>query len=442
MDDLIVIGLGHGDEGKGSAVDYYAHQAGQSLVVRFSGGNQAGHNVVRPDSTWHCFAQLGSGSFEDSHTHLSRYMLVKPQALLTEAEVLESKGVVSPLSRLTIDPRCTIITPMQATLNQMRERSREDDRHGSCGCGVGETVSDRAMGLSIQVGDIGDPGFAKTVEDMWGVKKAEADRLLAAHPTQQMKVAWSWFEVMAPQRLVREYEEFRERVRVVRTDQLQVAGQIICEGSQGLLLDPLYGCQPYITKTPCSSRQAADTLSEMGRHNHTSVGVLAAYAHRHGPGPLPTEDPTLYGALGDPRNPENRWQGAFRVGWFDSVLANYALDANGGVDHIFLTKMDLLWRSYYDLPTPRICTAYLYDGDLSRLEGVADYSDLGDGTARITKLHPWDKPGTLLTRILSRCRPLEWIMTENETAYIRLIEDLLNTRVGVVSWGPTYEDKV
>src|SRR4051812_324807 len=156
----LVVDLAYGDCGKGTIVDFLARRSpGDCTVVRFNGGPQAGHNVVTPDGRHHTFSQFGSGSFVPGvRTFLSRFMLIEPYALLKEAHHLQDLGVPDPLVRLTIDARCPIITPAHQAANRIRELSRGDAAHGTCGVGVGETVQDTLEhpDVILHAGDLGD----------------------------------------------------------------------------------------------------------------------------------------------------------------------------------------------------------------------------------------------------------------------------------------------
>ena len=140
----IVCGLGFGDEGKGSVVDFLCSPRLPSparTVIRFNGGAQAAHNVLTADGRHHTFAQFGSGSFTPGvRTHLSRFVLVDPLALAAEAAHLASAGVPDALDRLTVERDALLVTPYHQAANQTREAARGRDRHGSCGMGIGETV--------------------------------------------------------------------------------------------------------------------------------------------------------------------------------------------------------------------------------------------------------------------------------------------------------------
>ncbi|MDF1667204.1 MAG: adenylosuccinate synthetase, partial [Planctomycetota bacterium] len=154
---IIVVGLGFGDEGKGSIVDFLCReQVIAPVVVRFNGGSQAAHNVITPDGRHHTFAQFGSGMFvPNTLTHLSSFSLVDLFALDREAHALAKLGVGDPYARLSIDERAKIITPFQKAANRLREALRKD-RHGSCGMGIGETMADSLANppLLVQASDL------------------------------------------------------------------------------------------------------------------------------------------------------------------------------------------------------------------------------------------------------------------------------------------------
>ena len=140
---ILIADLGYGDAGKGSIVDYLTRKTGAHTVVRYNGGAQAAHNVITPEGKHHTFAQFGSGTFvPGTRTHLSRFMMVHPLALLAEERHLQSLGIDDAFPRLSIDREALVTTPFQQAANRIKEIARGDGRHGSCGMGVGETMSD------------------------------------------------------------------------------------------------------------------------------------------------------------------------------------------------------------------------------------------------------------------------------------------------------------
>src|SRR6478672_9818770 len=138
---IVTVGLGFGDEGKGAAVDFLCRRLDADLVVRYCGGSQAGHNVQLPDGRRHTFAQFGAGTLAGARTFLAPRMIINPTALGKEAAHLEELGVADPYRMLTVHPGCLVSTWFHQALNQLRELSRGDGRHGSCGHGIGETRS-------------------------------------------------------------------------------------------------------------------------------------------------------------------------------------------------------------------------------------------------------------------------------------------------------------
>src|SRR6266511_4167773 len=308
---VIVVDLGYGDAGKGTVVDWLCATRAVHTVVRFNGGAQAGHNVVRPDGRQHTFAQFGSGTFHAGvRTHLSRHVVVDPLALVVEADHLAAVGVPDALARLTVDRDALLATPYHRAANRARETARGVDRHGSCGLGVGETMA-----------------------------------YALAHPADAPRVG----DCAAPRLLCHRLALLRSAVR---------AGPVVFEGAQGVLLDEWHGFHPYTTWSTTTFTNAEELLAEAGASGYR-LGVLRTFTTRHGPGPLVTEDPTLL--LTHRYNPTNPWQGGFRVGHFDAVAHRYALAVAGGVDGLALTHLDTAARR----PGLRLCDRYDREGGLS-----------------------------------------------------------------------------
>ena len=138
---ILTVDLGFGDAGKGSIVDYLARRHDAHTVVRYNGGAQAGHRVVTPGAApqEHVFAQFGSGALAGAATHLSRFMLLDPLAMMVEAQHLRELGAPDPFAHTTIDAGALVITPFQRAANRLKELARGAGRHGSCGMGIGET---------------------------------------------------------------------------------------------------------------------------------------------------------------------------------------------------------------------------------------------------------------------------------------------------------------
>ncbi|MCB1077284.1 MAG: adenylosuccinate synthetase [Verrucomicrobiae bacterium] len=143
---FLTVDLGFGDAGKGSVVDFLTRAQAAHTVIRYNGGAQAGHRVVAATGQGapqeHVFAQFGSGALAGAATHLTRYMILDPLAMLAEAAHLQQLGLTDIFQRTTIDAQALVITPFQRAVNRLRELARGQGRHGSCGIGIGETVAD------------------------------------------------------------------------------------------------------------------------------------------------------------------------------------------------------------------------------------------------------------------------------------------------------------
>lgn len=441
---IAVCGLGFGDEGKGTTVDLLVRLLGLSYVFRFNGGSQPAHNVVAPDGTWHCFAQFGSGSLNPgAQTVLSRDMLVDLERLAIEASVLQRKVAEDVWSRLTIDPDCLLITPMQAMLGRMREIARGKDAHGSCGHGVGETVFDAEAGLSLRVRDMlaGRTGMQR-IDAIADAKIAEAARLASEHPFEELNLLLGQIREIDTEALYCRYLLTLERMTVeAAASILRRNGSdhaIIGEGAQGALLDRRGGFIPNVTKTDTTRHNAVVLLREAGIDEPFTLGVLRAYGHRHGAGPFVSEDSSLRERFADPHNFENRWQGAFRVGWLDLLALRYGIRLNGRVDALSLTGLDRL----SGLERIRVCVAYVTP-DGRRFTEIPENLRAEERAALVASCSPeWiELPGWSEDIASVRRRD---DLPRNARAYVRFIEsgDGLATPAAIISVGPSAEQKI
>ncbi|TYK48080.1 adenylosuccinate synthetase [Actinomadura decatromicini] len=409
MGHVIVVDLGFGDAGKGTVVDHLCSVNPVAAVVRFNGGAQAAHNVVARDGRHHTFAQFGSGTFTPGvRTHLSRFMMVDPLALAAEADHLRGLGVPDALDRLTADAGALLTTPYHRAANRARESARGAARHGSCGMGVGETAS-----------------YALAHADAPRV----ADCLSPARLRRRLAALRDWYRDTFPggddvpevDACAAAFTAFADRVEIVGEGHLRAllrAGDVVFEGAQGVLLDEWHGFHPYTTWSTTTFANAETLLAEAGA-SAARLGVLRAYATRHGPGPFVTEDPALTAGLPDRHNAAGRWQGAFRVGHLDAVALRYALDAAGGADGLAVTHLDVAGAR----PELRVCVAYELGGArVGRLDsGPPDLDRQAALTRRLVTARPVYEP--------LGGRPVE------------RIEDLLGLPVVLRSYGPTAADK-
>jgi len=338
-----VIGLGFGDEGKGSIVDWLGRRAiadgaRQLVVVRWNGGPQAQHHVVTDDGLLHCFAQLGAASFAGARTHLAGDMAVDLFAL--QAERAAFAAVSGLLPAVTIDPRCPLVTPWHAAVNLVREIVRGGARHGTTGRGVGEA---KLGPIQMHAGELAYDFAARTRE----VRAALLARAAALATTDAARAV---VETAASADVLDGYLDAAS-VPVAITTELPAADHVILESAQGSLLDRDHGFFPHVTPSRITRRAARDVARGLGLGAFSTWGVLRAYHTRHGEGPFPSETAL---PLPELHNPDTGPAGRFRVGWFDAVLARYALAFAGPIDHLAVTCLDRVAA----LPERRIVTRY------------------------------------------------------------------------------------
>jgi adenylosuccinate synthase len=399
---VVVTGLGYGDEGKGSVTDALVRNLGAKLVVRYNGGPQAAHHVVCDDGRWHSFHQFGAGALAGARTHLSRFMLVDPFALQREARALSQVNVVHPWGRLSVDPRCLVTTPYQQAMNRLRELARGADRHGSCGMGIGETVEDELLGRPVvRIGQLGR--YYELRDTLEAIRR---EKLKAAEALGAFTVG-PYFDLLKSSKMSVEYARRYQTIAGVLAmradaDIIDTAeGSVVFEGAQGALLDQDCGFAPHTTWSKTSAQNALSLIAELSRDLDTQViGVIRAYATRHGAGPFPTER-VMGDVNADDHNQANEWQGDFRVGAFDAPMLRYALAINSDtVTSLAVTHMDKVHDNW---PV------------------VSEYEGFG--------------PTATLTQAVAGAVPVFTHMLA--TAFVRFVETQAGIPISLTSWGQT-----
>jgi len=382
---VAVVGLGFGDEGKGSVVDFLAKELAADWIIRANGGAQAGHNVITGDGRHHTFSQFSAGSFRPRvKTYLSRFFFLDLLALRTEAEVLRSKGVSDPLSRLYISTGVTILTPLQRSFNRLRELIRGKDAHGSCGLGIGEAFAlRRNPDLQIFPPDLAElSSLHIKLARQQDYYIREADRLFLSHPGARksgdeirellLDLRFPPLPRIAAERMHAaaqglQFVSDEHAGRILKSD-----ATVLFEGAQGMLLDQEHGFWPHVTPSSAGFTNPFQMLREHdSQRSMIRLGVIRTYLTRHGAGPLPTfavaetAGGTVETALPELHNNASGMQGDFRRGWPDLALLDYAIRCAGGIDGLALTHADRFGQ------IRKICRSYenLTTEDLLRSEG-------------------------------------------------------------------------
>jgi adenylosuccinate synthase len=410
----IVIGLTLGDEGKGTIVDYLATQREKpNAVVRFSGGVQAAHNVIMPDGLHHTFAQLGSASFHGVRTILSRYMLVDPFGLALESSIFYEKTGFDALTTLLASENALMTTPIHAAINKKREILRGADMHGSCGVGVGETQNyfNQVGWKAPKLADLLNPSILMV--------KLEYLLDYAMHEVGDISDLIPSFN-----ELKCSYVNFADDkvINIVSDDYISKElrkGYNIFEGSQGVLLDERRGFHPHTTWSTTTQERAQILLKEANLERGNVIGVTRSYATRHGAGPMPSElkDDKTVSLFPENHNGYGVFQGGWRIGDLDLPLLEYGTRANGGVDEVAITHLDIPYKkavtSYKDLDT--IPTDYFNENRQKQevfLKGLNKAHE-----SKVT------------------------IDITSEEQLVGLVEDACKAPCTIKSYGPTWRDK-
>lgn len=416
---IVVVGMQCGDEGKGSIVDYLAREQRAGTVARFNGGAQAQHRVVTADGREHVFSQFGSGSFVPGcSTFLSRFHMLNPVALWNEAEALQRVVGGDPvLERLTIDAEAPLITPFHIAANRLKARAQEP-RHGTTGQGIGEVAWDVQRGLAWPARILRASTLLQALKADQARKREECEAAwLNAGP--EMLAEWHiLMDPAFPERVANAWHEIGRHLTIAEDFDLTDDGRpVIFEGAQGVLLDEDFGFAPHTTWSKTTTLNADDLAYEHSFDSIQRIGVLRAYATRHGEGPLPTE------ANLDLPEPEvdKGWAGDFRVGYTDLVLARYAADVCP-VHQLAVTNVDRV-------PHPwQACSAYKHpfrDRLITHLATDPDDAAVGACLADADTL--------------AACDPVyDTVDTDDVSAVLAMA---MNVPLRIVSEGPTAEDK-
>ena len=421
MPAYAIIGGQWGDEGKGKVVDYLAERA--HCVVRYSGGNNAGHTVVNQQGEF-SFHLVPSGVFWPQVTCIiGNGVVVDPDVLLDELDDLESRGVDT--SRLFVSERAHLIMPYHIVLDRLEERSRGSGALGTTGKGVGPAYVDKTGRMGIQAGELLDstsllPRLERTIEFKNAlITKVYGEESVSVEEVYDKCVRWG-------QRL----KEQLRPTELILQDTLAKGQNVILEGAQGTLLDLDHGTYPYVTSSSPSIGGACTGLGLSPRHVAGIVGVFKAYSTRVGSGPLVSE---MENGTADALR-ERAWEygtttgRARRIGWFDTVAGRYSVMINGFTS-LVLTRLDVL----DGFPTIKVCVGYKVDGDL--LDHFPSSVSLLDRCEPVyEELQGWDTPTAGATQMSQ--------LPREAMAYVNRLEELVGCPIHLISTGPRREETI
>ena len=414
MPAIVLLGAQWGDEGKGKATDLLGGRV--DYVVRYQGGNNAGHTVVIGDEKY-ALHLMPSGILSPGVVPvIGNGVVVDPAVLLHEMAGLEARGVDT--SRLLISASAHLITPYHVTLDKVSERFLGKSKIGTTGRGIGPTYMDKVGRLGIRVQDLFDPSILR--QKVEGALANKNQVLIKVFNRRELEVD------AVTEELLQYAEPLRPHVAdtaVVLNDALDAGKIVLLEGGQGTLLDVDHGTSPFVTSSNPTAGGAC-TGSGIGPTRVTRViGILKAYTTRVGSGPFPTELLDEWGerlrsvggevgvTTGRPR----------RCGWFDAPIARYATRVNGLTD-IFLTKLDVL-TGVERIP---VCVAYDIEGQRVT-ELPMTQTDFHHARPVYEELPGW-------TEDISGARSIE-DLPPNAQAYVRYLEELSGAPISAIGVG-------
>jgi adenylosuccinate synthase len=420
--NLVVIGTQWGDEGKGKVVDLLAEHA--DLVVRFQGGNNAGHTMVVGGEQF--IAHLvPSGILQGKTCVIGNGLVVDPGVLLEEIDYLTQRGVdVSP-GRLYISEKAHVIMPYHKAVDLAREKFKGDKKIGTTGRGIGPCYEDKATRRGIRFAELIDPAlFRERLGPILHEKNFYLQHYLTAEP-------------VAEDAIINAYDQYAMRlapyvtnVSVTVNDAVTSGKQLLFEGAQGTHLDIDHGTYPFVTSSNTVAGSACCGTG-IGPKSITDVlGIVKAYTTRVGRGPFPSE---LTDAIGDRIQEKGAEFGATtgrrrRCGWLDTVLLRNAVRLNG-LSGLAITKLDVL----SGLGELCICTGYEANGN-PVAEFPANLNQLAACRPIYQKLPGWDADLTGIRRYEE--------LPENTKNYLTAIETLTQTPIRIISVGPGREETI
>lgn len=422
MPNVVIIGTQWGDEGKGKVVDLLAEHA--DVVVRFQGGNNAGHTMVVQGKQFISHL-VPSGILQGKTCYLGNGMVIDPGVLLEEIDYLADKGISVGPGQIRISEKAHVIMPYHKSLDHAREIKKGDNKIGTTGRGIGPCYEDKATRRGIRFIELINPGvFTERVERILEEKNFNLENYLSAAPLKADNIIETYTAYAA--RLA----PYVGNISVELHDSLKSGKQILFEGAQGTHLDIDHGTYPFVTSSNTLSGNACCGAGIGPKEIHQVIGIVKAYTTRVGRGPFPSE---LFDDIGDTIQAKGAEFGATtgrrrRCGWLDTVILNNAVRLNG-LTGLAVTKLDVLGG----LESLNICTAYEYQGKtLDYFPG--DLQILGECKPVYETLPGWSED-------ISDIRTFN-DLPDNTKKYLKRIEELAQTPVQIISIGPGREETI
>ena len=417
MSAFIVLGAQWGDEGKGKMTDYLAEDA--DVVVRFQGGNNAGHTVVVGDKEYKLHLIPSGILYDDKLNVIGNGVVLDPKALFEEIDYLEGVGVKVTPEKLIISDRAQLIMPYHKVLDRLKEKARGKNDIGTTGKGIGPCYTDKFERCGIRVCDLMHPEvFAEKLKENIEMKNAYITKVLGGEALDYNEILNEYLE------FGKRLKPFIEETSVKVYNDIKADKTVLFEGAQGMLLDIDYGTYPYVTSSNTTAGGVSNGVGIGPNMITNAVGITKAYTTRVGKGPFPTE---LLDETGEWIREKGHEYGVTtgrsrRCGWLDLVIVKTAVRVSG-LTSLAVTKIDTL----AGLDTLKVCVGYKFDGkvidyfpasleDLAKCEPV--YEEFAGWGEEVANARSYDE------------------LPENAKKYLERIEEFTETKISIVSVGP------
>jgi adenylosuccinate synthase len=422
VSNIVIVGTQWGDEGKGKIVDLLAEFA--DIVVRFQGGNNAGHTMVVKGEQFISHL-VPSGILQNKTCVIGNGMVIDPSVLLEEIDYLISKGISVGPDNLKISEKAHIIMPYHKYVDSAREKTKGDKKIGTTGRGIGPCYEDKATRRGIRFIELIDTEvFIERVKSIVKEKNFYLKNFLSC-------------ETVDPESIINQYNGYAKKlapyvtnISIIIDDALKEGKQVLFEGAQGAHLDIDHGTYPYVTSSNTIAGNACSGAGVGPKKITGVIGIVKAYTTRVGEGPFPAE---LFDETGDAIQKKGVEFGATtgrkrRCGWLDTVILRNAVRLNG-LTGIAVTKLDVL----DGLETVNICTSYEYNGKPVN-NFPASLKKLAACKPVYETLPGWSED-------ISSIKKFE-DLPQNTINYLKRVEELIETPINIVSVGPGRDETI
>lgn len=421
MPGLVLLGAQWGDEGKGKVTDYLSEKA--DYIVRYQGGNNAGHTVVVNGEVFK-LRLIPSGIISGNAVSvIANGVVVDPEVLLAELAMLKDKNV--DISKLRISDRAHVIMPYHKYIDELEELSRGDDKIGTTKNGIGPCYMDKCARVGIRIGDLLDTEvLRKRLQSVIEQKNLLLTKRYEVEPVNFEEIYNLYVEYG------KKIEPYVCDTSLLLYEALEDGKQVVFEGAQGTLLDLDHGTYPFVTSSNPTSGFASVGSGVGPQYFNKVLGIIKAYTTRVGEGPFPTE---LDNNVGEHLQTVGHEFGTVtgrmrRCGWLDLALINYSIRLSG-INTLALMKLDVL----DGLDELKLCVGYRLNGKEIKYF-PASLKDLENCEPIYETLEGWSEPTTDIREFNK--------LPQAAQNYIKRIEEITGTPVTMVAVGPGREETI